>query len=156
MTAAVIYKHANFAPSETLRASQLIGGSVSESGQGLLMGLSGSAPMSASVSMYGSLAYGGGRVELKNLPAIANIKNRYSVRYTVAEFGLAWHLVDATSSALVNGVTLQLGYRTQVIDLRGVELQSFTAAASPQILSTRSENAPNNTQGLVIRVGVAF
>ncbi|MBK9363392.1 MAG: hypothetical protein IPM99_20975 [Rubrivivax sp.] len=147
-TVSLIYKRGKASPTITQAARDLLGLSEGEgSGNAVLLGLSTSAALQGALSLYANLAYGGGRWTAVDIPGQSN---RYPSRYTVADFGLAWRAGGPAN------VTLQLGYRTQTLTLKRVDLPVYSLDAPPQLLASPRVNAPSTTQGVVLSVGAAF
>lgn len=147
-TVSLIYKRGKASPTITQAAQNLLGLSAGDGGGGsVLLGVSTGTTLQGAVSLYANLAYGGGRWRVTDAPGHSS---RYPSRYTVADFGLAWRAGGPAN------VTLQLGFRSQTLTLKRVDLPVYSLGSPPQQLDNRSVDAPSTTQGVVLSVGAAF
>ena len=152
VTASLTYKHGKVDSAVTPRAATLLGLTGRQKGDGLLLGLSATAPLSPQLFLYGNFAYGAGKYqvaeELTGNPEA-------SIRYTIGEFGAAYRLDAPGGLRAVDSVTLQLGYRFQAVAFRSVGIAVPTSGAVKFVAP--SEGKPQTTtEGLALSVSLAF
>lgn len=100
---------------------------------GLVAGLSGTAPLSPSLGLYGSFGFG-------RMKPTGSSTEKYDADYRLTEVGLAWNVpMDRGVKAL----NLTLGYRTQVL-------------SSKDALPRTGQEARDLTQGLTFGVIATF
>lgn len=146
------YKQGKVDSAATPQAAALLGLQGRQKGDVLLLGLSASAPLSPSLSLYGNFAYGTGKYQAaKEVPG----NPKASARYLIGDFGAAYRIDSPGGTRAVDAITLQLGYRTQIVSLRNLRIT--TPASSAVRIVAPSEGTPQSTtDGLVLSVGLAF
>ena len=152
LTATLIYKRGEVGPSVTTQAEQLLGLTVKQVGTGLLLGLSANGPISDRLSLYGTAAYGPSNWKQSQPAGTPDVKGRYSI----GEVGLVYRLSPSTSDASGIAWALQVGYRTQLVHLRDIRLDTYSMGTPPQVLSTERRSPTSTTHGLIVGVTVAL
>ena len=151
VTASVIYKHARVDPAVTGRAATLLGLSGRQKGNGLLLGISATAPLSPQLSLYGNFGWGEGRYQVAaDVPGHPKAKTRYSI----GDFGASYR-IDAPTKG-IDAVTLQLGYRYQVLAFRDATLQVPATGAPVRIVQVDEGKPQTTTEGLAFSASIAF
>lgn len=152
VTASLIYKRGKVGSAVTARAAELLNLKGRQKGEALLLGLSAVAPLSSNLSLYGSGAYGEGKYQVAE-EVLGNPK--VTVRYAIADFGVAYRIESPGGTRAIDAVTLQLGYRTQVLSFRDTGI--VVPTAGPVKVVAEGEGRPQaSTDGLVLGVSVAF
>jgi hypothetical protein len=155
LLASLIYKGGKTSEVTTQAASTLVGARGDQKLRGVLVGFTASAPLAERLSLYGNAAYGRGRSTITfNSPTVPDSKN--DLDYTIAEVGLAYSLGAPSAVPAVNSISLQVGYRSQIVAVRGVELATYSATPTPQQLAVNKRKIQSNTHGLVIGLIVLF
>ncbi|MFO1327249.1 MAG: hypothetical protein U1F56_07810 [Rubrivivax sp.] len=149
LSLAIIRKSGTVSLTQTQAASELTGGDGPIKATGNLIGLSASAPLTDSLLVYGNMAYGPGKV--------ADPQGQFQSlkgRYTLAEFGLAYRHSFAQTTLGIQALSLQAGYRTQVLSYPGFVPSDFDAL--PVQYTITSSKARSVTDGFVLSVSLIF
>jgi hypothetical protein len=124
------------------------------SGWGL--GISAAAPISLGrgdgqgglpLRVYGNLAYLEGRSKVGG--------ESYPAAYTIAEAGLS-HRIGGSPNAWGGSLSLQVGYRSQIITQRNVAMHTFALTPPGTVLSTQRLDLRTTTDGLVVGLAASF
>lgn len=150
--ASLTYKQGKVQSATTAQAVAMLNLQGRQKGEGLLLGLSAVAPLSHPVSLYGSLAYGAGKYQVaEEVPG--NPKS--SARYVIGDFGMAYRIESPGGTRAVDAVTVQLGYRSQVLSFRRIGV-SLPASSAVKLVGLNEGKVRSTTDGLVMGVGLAF
>ena len=149
LSLAVIRKSGSTSLTQTRATSELTGGDGPVKLRAHLVGLSVSAPLSDALLVYGNLAYGTGKV-IDPAGQFETLK----ARYTLSELGLAYRHGLPRAVAGIQAVTVQAGYRTQVLSYPGLVPSDF-AGLDLQYSITPSK-ARSVTDGFVIGISLIF
>lgn len=155
LQASLIYKSGTISGLGTAQAVTLTGKSGDADLTGVILGLSGSAPLAGAASLYGSLAYG---TASENIPSsgLSLGSNKFTGTYHVAEFGVAYRLADESMMSGLKNLSLQVGYRVQVVTLNNIPQNTYSTGAVPSLISTSNLDSQSTTQGFVVGVAAAF
>jgi hypothetical protein len=121
---------------------------------GVLLGISGSAPLAEKLSLYGNFAYGLARQksEIKD----ARGKDDFRSTYAIGELGLSYRFLDRESGSFVKSVNGSIGYRTQIYTTRNLALGSFAESDPFHPISTSTRDLRSTTSGLVVALIATF
>lgn len=122
--------------------------------KGILIGLSGSAPLSDRWSLYGNFAYGVGRHKSEFRDARG--EDKYSGRYSIGEIGLNYRLMDGNSSAFIKSLSGSIGYRAQIYTTKDVGVGTYALNDPLTPLSTTKRDSRSSTTGLAVGIVAAF
>lgn len=122
--------------------------------KGILLGVSGSAPLSERWSLYGNFAYGLGRQKSEFADAAGETK--YSARYAIGEVGLSYRIMDGSPGALVKAISGSLGYRAQSYTSKDVALGTYAMSDPNTPLYTTTRDGRTSTSGAVLAVVASF
>ncbi len=147
----LIRKWGKFAPVTSSEAQALLGATGVQEGVGTLLGLSASAPLEERLSLFANLGYGPGRFKTSELFG-QTVKTK--AQYTLAEMGLAYRLLGPGAIRGVNNVSVQMGYRLQVVDFRDAQLPTLALNGTP--LATERVKLRASTQGLALGLSAVF
>ena len=122
----------------------------------LLLGVSGSAPLTTSLSMYGNFAYGPHR-QKGDAPDVGG-GTKYSGTYTIGEFGLSYRLHQANTGGIPSSVSMSIGYRFQSVRTNGITYGTTTlpGAGPTTVLNSENRDISSSTSGPVIAVSAVF
>jgi len=151
VTAALTYKQGKVDPAVSARATALLGLTGRQKGEGVLLGISAVAPLAPRLSLYGTLAYGLGRYQVETTLE----GSRTDARYTLGDFGAGYRFDPPDRLRAIESITVQLGYRFQVVMLRGANLK-LPASAAARITNMNDGTLQTTTQGMVLSAGLAF
>lgn len=118
---------------------------------GYLLGVSGSAPLDDRLALYGNLGYG--PLRSKSTEVLGPL-TRNKGSYTLGEFGLAYRLLEPSEARWLSSVSLQLGYRIQIVAYDDIELPTLRLDGTP--LSVERTNARPLTQGMALGLSASF
>jgi len=149
LTASLIYKSGKVTSGTTLRTTQLLNVTATERGRGLIFGLNGQAPLDHNLSLYGNVAYGPSKWKIENAET-------YSGRYAIADLGLAYRLQTAGLLDAFKAVTLQMGFRSQMVEFKDVDIRTFSTTVPGQVLSNQKRDVVSTTYGLIFGISSAF
>lgn len=151
LSAALIYKGGKVTEVTTVAAQTLLGLRGDAKIDGLLIGLSGSAPLGVNavrgLNLYGNVAAGRGKIKPDSGP-------RENVDYLVSEVGLSWALGQGAPFGPFSNLVLQVGYRAQTLS-SSVTHQTIDPATRAVVATTRSDNQ-NTTRGPVLGLTMVF
>ncbi|MDY0745590.1 hypothetical protein SNE35_13805 [Paucibacter sp. R3-3] len=150
--ASLVYKHGTIDQGATAEATALTGLKGSYKLDGLLIGLSASSQLQGPLALYGNLAYG----PLRETADLGSSKSKYHGSYRVAELGLAYKLDGEQKMLGLSGLSMQFGYRIQVVDINSIELQTLSTTTPPTLISSQSVRAQSTTQGPVVGLIASF
>lgn len=151
VSASLTYKYGKVNPAVTARTPALLGLRGSQDGYGLLLGLSALAPIKGKLSLYGNFAFGPGRYQLeRDLPG----HPRSRTRYTIGDFGASYR-IEPSGPAGLDTITLQLGYRYQVMSFRDAKLAT-PPADQVRLVRLGGVYSQTTTEGLVFSASFAF
>lgn len=151
LSAALIYKGGKITDITTTAAQNLLGLRGDAKIDGLLIGLSGSAPLGSDnvrgLSLYGNVAAGRGKIKPDFGP-------RESANYLVSEVGLSWAVAQGAALGPFSSVLLQIGYRSQTIG-GNVTYQTVDPATRAVVGTTRA-HSQTTTRGPVFGLTMVF
>lgn len=113
--------------------------------RGTGLGISARYPIAENWNLYGSTAYTRGHARL------LTSGDRYGLRYTVAEAGVAYRIPGAFSSMSVTA-----GYRYQRVDFRDVHSVTYALTPEPVFVSSEPVQPRSATKGFTLGVSFAF
>jgi len=111
----------------------------------VLLGASGSAPLSDAFSLYGNAAYGWGHETISVPDAAGN--SRYDLNYQIAELGLSYRF---SFDSFLKALSLTVGYRAQITEVKNIAFGTYQPNNPPTLSSTTSINVRSVTTGPVI------
>ncbi len=151
LSAAVIYKGGKVTEVATSAAQTILGVRGDAKINGLLLGVSGSAPLGADLvrglNLYGNVAAGRGKIKPDFGP-------RENISYLVSEVGLSWAINQGTAFGPFSSALLQVGYRAQTLS-GPVTHQTIDPATRAVVATTRSKSQ-TTTRGPVIGLTMVF
>lgn len=122
--------------------------------KGILLGLSGSAPLSERWSLYGNFAYGLGRQKSEFSDATG--ESKYSARYAIGELGLSYRIMDGNSGAFIKSLSGSIGYRAQSYTTKDVGLGTYALSDPTTPISTTTRDGRTTTSGAVFALVASF
>jgi hypothetical protein len=112
----------------------------------VLVGMSANAPVSDTLTVYGSVAYGPrGRAKFELEAGTEDVK------YTIAEAGISYRLPVSFAN-----LSVQAGYRYQGVKYEDVVLPTFALTPAPVEISQTTGAAKSTTKGFFAGISVAF
>ena len=156
LIASIVYKGASISDSITRNAAGILGQSDSSyKVTGWLVGLSGAAPLSGPLSLYANFALGSAR-QAFNGPNPLGGPTTFNGTYRIGEVGLSYRLIEPNPAALVKSLSLQLGYRAQVTEIRDLPYPIYSIPPGPFPVSAERLNVRSTAEGLVFGLVAAF
>lgn len=152
VAASLVYKSGKIDQGATTQGASLTGVSGGYKLDGLLVGLSVSAPLTGAMAVYGNVAVG----PLRDKVELPILKQTYHGTYRVGEFGLGYRVSEGTHLMAVKSLSLTAGYRIQVVDINSIGTQTYSTTTPPAVLASQSMRAQSTTQGLVLGVMASF
>lgn len=150
LSAAVIYKGGKITNVTTNSAQNILGVSGDAKLNGLLLGLSGSAPLGGDLvkglNLYGNVAAGQGKFKTDFAP-------RQNLRYLVSEIGLSYAIAQGAALGPFNSLLLQVGYRAQTVTINST---FQTIAVGGAVVGTTQLNIPITTSGPILGLTMVF
>lgn len=131
--------------------SALFGGEGRLEAAANLLGASANAPISERLSMYANIAVGPGRLRYSLTPRDVLATD---ARYVIGDFGLVYRAAADLFDGKLAAVTLQLGFRTQSIQVPVTDLSSLAGFGFTVQDSQRAGRS--TTEGAVVGVGLIF
>lgn len=122
------------------------GGGYRYKARGPTLGVSGSAPLTPMVSMYGSLAYGRPRIS-------EGLASQKRGTYFLSEIGLAFPLGQMNDA--LKSVVVTAGYRYQKLTSDSVTITS-TILSTGQVIGSREVDLVDTTSGVTVGVSATF
>lgn len=122
--------------------------------QGIILGVSGNAPIADNVSLYGNMAYGMARQ--KSAIKDASGDDTISANYVIGEFGINVRLLEGGTGAALKQLTGSVGYRVQSYTNKDVPLGTYTLADPTVPVSVSHTDVRNSTSGVVLSIVGAF
>lgn len=144
----IVYKAAKVSQAATADTTALTGLSAGYKLQALLFGVSASTPLQDKLSLYANFAVGPTR-EKANVADIEG-NSTYNGLYTIVELGLSYRLLDYGPAAALKSLSLQLGYRSQTIEIRDLVFGTFDGSGT--LVSSEHRNVSSTTQGPVLGI----
>jgi hypothetical protein len=121
--------------------------------QALLIGLSGSAPISNNLGIYGNFAVGPATLKVDYEP----FGSKFNGDYRVGEFGFSYRIPTGGGTPLLKGLTATVGYRTQVVKIRDLPFVSYDMSTGvPAFQSIDPKVQTSTTQGIVLGIVGSF
>jgi outer membrane protein with beta-barrel domain len=121
--------------------------------RGVLLGVSGSAPLNDRLSLYGNFAYGVTRNKT-DVPDAAG-KTRYNGDYQIAELGLSYSF-GSFGQRMLQNISISAGYRFQLLTTKGITGGTTTAVAPFTLISTQNVDARTYTAGPIVALIASF
>lgn len=149
VSVALIGKFGKNSSSQTRQATELIGLDVSSKGRGTLLGLSVNAPLGDSIVLYGNFAYGPAKFRFP-----AGTYQPVKGHYTISEAGIGWRLPIESLGPLKTSMSIQLGYRSQVLSTEAWAPSDFEGV--PLVVDLVGPKARNVTDGAVLSINLIF
>ena len=103
------------------------------------------------ITGHGNLGYG--PLRSKSTEVLGPL-TRNKGSYTLGEFGLAYRLLEPSEARWLSSVSLQLGYRIQIVAYDDIELPTLRLDGTP--LSVERTNARPLTQGMALGLSASF
>lgn len=154
LTASVAYKSGKVDEVVTSNARAITGASTGYKVEGWLIGLSGSAPLQGPLSLYGNMAYGLAKETVDGGTFLGSPS--FDGNYKIGEIGLSYRLLGAENSSFFKSLVAQLGYRAQVITLKGINFPTYSLPPGAAPISSQKYDIKSTTDGLVIGLVAAF
>lgn len=151
LAVSLIWKTGKVSPLVAPSAGAQLGARGEQTASGFLLGVSGTAVMDDRLSLYGNLGYG--PVRWKTTEVLGPV-SRNKGRYTLAEMGLAYQLLEPGDGKWFSSATLQLGYRVQLASFVDIDLPTYRLDGS--IASLERAQARPITQGMTLGLSVGF
>lgn len=148
----LIYKAGKVSQVAGSSANALLGLSGEQKVSGWLLGFAASAPVSPQWRLYGNAAFsisGRSRVDLGPMA-----RSTYRASYQIGEIGFNYAVPG--SFGPLSSVQLQVGYRAQVLKVKGARVETYSTDPTPVLLASRSKNVQATTQGLIFSVVGVF
>lgn len=120
----------------------------------VLLGISGSAPLSDKLSLYGNFAYGPARQ--KSEANDIRGKDTYSATYAIGELGLTYRFIDGGTGTFVNSLTGSIGYRAQSFTTKDVGLGTYALSDPTVPIATTKRDLRTSTSGVVVALIATF
>jgi len=119
---------------------------------GFLVGLTGSAPLSDSFSLYGSFAYGIGKQDLDagSFGKVSNI----DAAYQIAEIGIAYRF--PFEGRFVRSASVSLGFRIQTLESEDLKFPIFAPGPLTTPIAFREQDGRSTTSGPVLSLVATF
>ncbi len=136
----------NLAVTVGYKQLQYDGGGYRYKAKGPTVGVSGSAPLMAAVSMYGTLAYGRPKIT-------QGLDSEKRGSYFLSEVGLAFPLGQMHEN--LRSVVLTAGYRYQKLTSDSVTITTIRTATGASI-GSREVDLVDTTQGITVGVSATF
>lgn len=152
--ASVVYKHGEIQNLFTSATSALTGKSGKAKIDGIILGLSANAPLQGKLSLYGNLAYGLAREKTDFQDAVG--KSKYDATYWIGEVGFAYQLYQSPDQTGIKNLSLQLGYRSQTLLLKGVSLATAAIVPPFPVVGAEKQDISSTTHGPVLGLVGAF
>ena len=149
----VVYKTGRIDQVATANATRLTGLGGSYKVEGLLLGISATAPLQGPLALYGNFGYGPAR---QTIFVSGSSDVRFKGGYQISEVGLAYRLTDDRAFLGFTSLSVQLGYRSQTITLNDLNFDTFSTGPVPTLISTQYKNVRSTTQGIVFGIVAAF
>lgn len=149
----VVYKTGTIDQFATANATRLTGIGGSYKVEGLLLGISATAPLQGPLALYGNFGYGPARQTI-SVSGSSNLE--FKGDYQISEVGFAYLLTNDRSILGFTNVSMQLGYRAQAVSLNDLPYDTFSTGPVPTLISTQYKNVRSTTQGLVFGIVAAF
>lgn len=149
----VVYKAGKIDQVATANATRLTGIGGSYKVEGLLLGISATAPLQGPLAIYGNFGYGPAR---ETISVSGSTDVGFKGHYQISEVGLAYLLSNDRSILGFTSVSMQLGYRAQAVTLNDTTLDTFSTGRVPTLISTQYKSVRSTTQGMVFGIVAAF
>ena len=150
----LVYKTGKVDKLTTASTTALTGETASSKIDGLLLGFSGSAQLQGPFALYGNLAIGPARATTSSS---LHGDMKYKGSYRIGEVGLAYRLTDERAIFGIKNLSVQLGYRVQVLTFRNAALNTYALGGPvPTVLSTEHRKLQNTTQGFILGIVAVF
>lgn len=109
---------------------------------GILAGISVSAPLHGNYSLYGNFAIGPAKEK-------TDAGQEYDGTYKIGEIGISRKLLDHGESSFVKGLSLQIGYRFQNVAIKDIKFGTYSIPAGT-LIAQESKDVSSNTHGFVL------
>ena len=149
ITAALIYKSATIKNPTTNSAANLVGSIDEQNIAAWLLGFSGRASIAQNTSIYGNAAFGPGKIKSKSA-SLGDDEN--DLTYSIGEVGAVYQIPSITFGA----VSVKLGYRVQVVNVKDIPQLTFSSSSPVTLLSRQTYQIQSITQGISVGVSIAF
>lgn len=149
----VVYKTGRIDQIATANATRLTGLGGSYKIDGLIIGISATAPLQGPLALYGNFGYGPAR---QTIFVTGSSDLRFKGGYQISEVGFAYRLTDDRAFLGFTSLSMQLGYRSQTVTLNDLPFGTFSTGPVPTLISTQYKNAGSTTQGIVFGIVAAF
>lgn len=121
---------------------------------GLLLGATATAPLSAKWSVYGNLAFGIAR-ERTDAP-LPNGDRNFDGEYRLSEVGLAYRFFQGAETGLVRSASLSIGYRAQNFTVESFPEFISSPAAPGTPIAVFKDDVSSDTSGFVLSLVASF
>ena len=149
----VVYKTGRIDQVATANATRLTGLGGNYKVEGLLLGISATAPLQGPLALYGNFGYGPAR---QTIFASGSSDLRFKGGYQISEVGLAYRLTDDRAFLGFASLSMQLGYRSQTVTLNDLNFGTFSTGPVPTLIGTQYKDVRSTTQGMVFGIVAAF
>ena len=120
----------------------------------LLLGVSGSAPIVGTLSLYGNIAYGFARDRYDFGDTSGN--RNYNGNYQIGEVGVLWRIYESSEGRALKNVSLSFGYRAQNLTTKGVPSATFALTPTPVVIDVQHKDLSTTTDGFVVGIVGSF
>lgn len=148
----LIYKAGKVDQVASSAANALLGLSGQQKLSGWLIGFAASAPVHPNWRLYGNAAIslsGRSRVDLGPLG-----RSTQHAAYQIGEVGFNYALPGAFGP--LSSVQLQVGYRAQILKVKGAKVETYSTDPTPVLLASQSKTVQSTTQGLIFSIVGVF
>jgi hypothetical protein len=152
ISGSIVYKAFKADRATTASTAALTGVNGGYKIDGLLLGISASAPLQGRLSLYGNAAFGLGR-QKANFNG-ESIKN--NLNYRIGEIGFSYRVNNESALLGIKNLSVQLGYRAQIVTLNNVEVGTLTATPVPTPIAIERRKINSTTDGFVLGVAALF
>lgn len=154
LTASIAYREGTVNEGSTANTRALTGASGGFKVKGRLLGFSANAPLWGSLALYSNFAFG----KLKSEVDAGSVLGTptYDGTYRIGEVGLSYRLLGASAQpGFVKSVSANLGYRAQVIGLKGFDYPVLSIPGGTPVGNQKTD-IRSTTDGLILGVAAAF
>lgn len=152
ISGSIVYKAFKADRATTASTAALSGGNGGYEIDGLLLGISASAPLQGRLSLYANAAFGLGHQ--KAFVDGASIKN--NINYRIGEIGFAYRVNNEDALLGIKNLSVQLGYRAQVATIKNIPIGTFTATPVPTPIAIERRKINSTTDGFILGVAALF
>lgn len=148
----LIYKAGKVSQVATSAANALLGLSGDQKLSGWLIGFAASAPVNSNWRLYGNAAFSisaRSRVDLGLLG-----RSTQHAAYQIGEVGFNYAVPGAFGP--LSSVQLQVGYRAQILKVKGAKVETYSTDPTPVLLGSQSRTVQSTTQGLIFSIVGVF